>query len=322
MNSPSVRALPFVLHRLSFILALASLCCARLAAAEITAERSSAGVAVKIGDQPFTNYLIRSGNKPILWPIFGPTGKPMTRAYPMQIEPRETHDHPHQRSCWFTHGSVNGIDFWGESGKNVGTIEHRGFVQVRGGPTATIIARNDWLGPDRHKVCEDQRAVSFGAEGQSRWIDFVIALTATDGPVTFGDTKEGTFGVRVAESMRVEAKPPGHIVNSRGQSGEAAWGRPAEWVDYHGPIDGKLLGIAIMNHPASFRFPTGWHVRPYGLFAANPFAQRSFHGKGESAEGYTLAAGQTLSLRYRVLLHRGDEKEGQVAAAFAAYAKQ
>jgi hypothetical protein len=302
--------------------AMFSFCVSRLGAAEVTAERSPGGVTVKIDGQRFSEYLTRSGKKPVLWPIFGPTGKPMTRAYPLEIDPRETHDHPHQRSLWFTHGSVNGVDFWAESGKNVGTIEHRGFVQVRSGPTAVIIARNDWLGPDRRKVCEDQRALTFGGDAQSRWIDFLIALTATDGPLTFGDTKEGTFGVRVAESMRVEAKPGGRIVNSRGQTDAAAWGQPAEWVDYHGPVDGQTLGIAILNHPASFRFPTGWHVRTYGLFAANPFAQGSFRGKGESAEGYTLAAGKTLSLRYRVLLHRGDEKEGQVAAAFAAYAKQ
>jgi len=294
----------------------------RLPAAEVTAERSPGGVTVKIDGQPFTEYLTRSGTKPILWPILGPTGKAMTRAYPMENDPGETRDHPHQRSLWFTHGSVNGVDFWAESGKNVGTIQHRGFVKVESGPEAVIIARNDWLGPDRRKVCEDQRALRFGGDAQSRWIDFLIALSATNGPVTFGDTKEGTFGVRVAESIMVDAKRGGRIVNSRGQSNAAAWGQPAEWVDYHGPVDGRTLGIAILNHPASFRFPTGWHVRTYGLFAANPFAQRSFRGKGESGEGYTLASGKTLSLRYRVLLHPGDEKEGRVAEAFAAYAKQ
>ena len=142
-----------------------------------------------------------------------------------------------------------------------------------------IIARNDWLGPDRRSLRRPAGA-DLRQRRESRWIDFLIAITATNGPVTFGDTKEGTFGMRVAESMRVEAKHGGRIVNSRGQTDAAAWGKPAEWVDYHGPVDGQTLGIAILNHPASFRFPTGWHVRTYGLFAANPFAQEEFPRQG------------------------------------------
>jgi hypothetical protein len=307
-----------------FLLAFAivSICAAHLPAAEVSAERSPRGVSIKIDGQPFTEYLTRSGTKPILWPILGPTGKPMTRAYPMVKETREAHDHPHQRSLWFAHGSVNGVDFWSESGKKVGSIEHREFVTIRSGPQAVVVARDDWLGPDHKKICEDRRTLTFGAEGDARWIDFAIVLTASDGPVTFGDTKEGTLGVRVAESLCVDSKRGGRIVNSRGLVDAAAWGKPAEWVDYHGPIDGQTLGIAILNHPASFRFPTPWHVRTYGLFAANPFAQQAFLGKGESDQGYTLPAGKTLSLRCRVLLHRGDEKEGKVAEAFAAYAKE
>ncbi|MGD0900006.1 MAG: PmoA family protein [Thermoguttaceae bacterium] len=306
----------------SLPVALVCVATARLPAAEVTAERSENGVTVKIDGQLFTEYLVRSGTKPILWPILGPGGIPMTRTVPMEKGAGRTSDHPHHRSLWFTHGSVNGVDFWAESGAKVGSIEHREFVKVQSGPQAVIIARNDWLGPGRKRICKDERTLTFGTDGPTRWIDVAIVVTATDGPVTFGDTKEGSFGIRVPDTMRVDAKQGGRIVNSRGQTDTAAWGKPAEWVDYHGPVDGQTLGIAVLNHPTSFRFPTGWHVRTYGLFAANPFAQQSFQGKGESAEGYTLAAGKTLALRWRVLLHRGDEKEGKVAEAFAAYAKQ
>jgi hypothetical protein len=81
------------------------------------------------------------------------------------------------------------------------------------------------------------------------------------------------------------------------------------------------VGIAILNHPDSFRFPTCWHVRSYGLFAANPFGLHEFAGGKPDRGAVTLAPGKTLVLRYRVLLHRGDEKAGKVAEAFAAYAK-
>ncbi len=307
---------------------LAVLCCllgllhiaASNAAAEVTAEKTPQGVTVKVDGQPFTEYVTKSGSKPILWPLIGPSGKRVTRNWPMEkdVPGEKDLDHPHQRSMWFTHGSVNGIDFWSE-GK--GRIEHREFVKVTSGPQAEIVTRNDWLSPDGSKlVCQDERTLKFGADADRRWIDFEIAIKAASGPVVFGDTKEGSFGIRTASSIRVDSKMGGHIVTSEGKTDSAAWGKPAAWVDYHGPLDGDVAGIAILNHPSSFRFPTYWHVRGYGLFAANPFGLHDFAG-GDAKGEYTLPAGETLKLRYRVLLHKGDEKAGRVADAFAEFAK-
>jgi hypothetical protein len=290
------------------------------ASGEVTAEKTPQGVAIKVDGQPFTEYLVKSGSKPVLWPLFGPTGKRLTRNWPLEqgVAGETDRDHPHQRSLWFTHGNVNGIDFWSEGR---GRIEHREFVKIESGPQAVVVARNDWLSPDGSKlICQDERTFTFGGDADSRWIDADIDIKATSGPVEFGDTKEGSFGVRVASSMRVDSKKGGEIVNSEGQTNGAAWGKPAAWVDYHGAVDGETLGIAILNHPSSFRFPTHWHVRTYGLFAANPFGLSDFTG-GKSKGQYTLAEGETLKLRYRVLLHKGDEKQGRVAEVFAAYAK-
>ncbi len=160
----------------------------------------------------------------------------------------------------------------------------------------------------------------FQTDGGRRIIDFDIVIRASDGPVVFGDTKEGSFGVRVASSIRVDSKQGGQIVNSEGRENADAWGKRAAWVDYHGPVDGQTAGIAILNHPSSFRFPTYWHVRTYGLFAANPFGIHDFTG-GDAA-AYTLPTGDSLSLRYRLVLHAGDEKEGSIAEAYQAYAKE
>jgi hypothetical protein len=288
---------------------------------EVTAERSPNGVVVKIDGQFFTEYLTRSGNKPILWPVLGPTDKPMTRSYPMEEAPGEKKDHPHHRSIWFTHGDVNKISFWEESPK-AGSIVHREFVKVAGGPTAVIITRNDWLGPDGKKQLEDQRVLGFGHDGDIRWIDFAITLEATEGPVRFGDTKEGSFGVRVAQTLAVDSKLGGKIVNSQGQQDAKAWGKRASWVDYFGPVDHQTVGIAIFNHPSSFRYPTYWHVRTYGLFAANPFGEKSFAGGSGDEGAYTLPAGEKLLLRYRLLFHRGDWREAKIAQLYTDYAKE
>ncbi len=304
------------------MLALASgFAVATTARAEVSVEQTPLGVTVKLDGQPFTEYLIRSGSKPILWPVIGPTGKRVTRNWPMEkaVAGETDRDHPHQRSLWFTHGNVNGVDFWVE-GK--GRIEHKEFVKVEGGPEATIVSRNNWVTGDGSKlICQDERTLKFGGNAEQRWIDFEIAITATTGPVVFGDTKEGSFGMRVASSMRVEAKPAGgQIINSEGKTNGLAWGKQAAWVDYHGPVEGETAGIAILNHPSSYGFPTYWHVRTYGLFAANPFGLHDFTN-GQTKGEYTLPAGETLKLRYRVLLHKGDEKAGKVAEAFADFAK-
>lgn len=291
-----------------------------LSAAQISAERSPGGVVIKIDGQFFTEYLIKSGCKPILWPIIGPTGKPMTRAYPMVQGTDEKKDHIHQRSLWFTHGDVNGINFWAEQGVH-GSIEHREFVKVAGGPEAVVVTRNDWLAPDGKRVCADERRFAFGVEGQTRRIDFDITVTASDGPVKFGDTKEGTMGLRIAHTMNVGSKLGGRIVNSDGRIDKDAWGKQAPWVDYYGPVDGKTVGIAILNHPSSFRFPTYWHVRDYGLFAANPFGLHDFDKSKQVDGAYTIQPGKSITLRYRILFHEGDEKAGRIAEAYAKYAK-
>lgn len=294
------------------------------AADPIRLERTDDGVTVWIGEDVFTRYLIDSGPKPVLWPVNGPDNKPLTRAYPMQRGEGERFDHPHHRSFWFTHGDVNGVDFWAE-GKNRGVIKHRDFAQLEDGDPATIVTLNDWLSPEGKRLCRDQRTLRFHASSDQRIIDFDITIYADDEPVTFGDTKEGTFGIRVAGSMRVEQRgdtPRGKIVNANGQTNLAAWGKQAPWVDYHGPVDEGIYGIAILNHPSSFRFPTYWHVRTYGLFAANPFGLHDFQRSDDVNGTYTIPPGESITLRYRVLLHRGDERQGRVEGAFKAYAEQ
>ena len=233
----------------------------------------------------------------------------------------ERDDHVHHRSFWFTHGAVNDTDFWLEGRDNGGTIVHRGFGKVEGGNTAVIETKNDWI--DRHgkTVCHDERTLTFGVEGGARYIDFDITLKAGDELVTFGDTKEGSFGVRVAGTMKVDAENGGTIINSHGQKNEDAWGQQASWVDYSGPVGEKeeVVGIAILNHPKSFRYPSYWHVRNYGLFAANVFGLHHFKGDNSINASHTLKSGDSMTFHYRVLLHDGDEKIGKVAEAFQRY---
>ena len=290
-------------------------------AAEISLAKKDDRVEVKVDGKPFTTYLIQSGAKPILYPIYGPGGQAMTRGYPMRdATSDEKQDHQHHRSFWFTHGDVNGISFWHENGKH-GTIKHREFVEVSEEPPR-IKTINDWIGPDSKKVCEDERTLTFGADESLRWIDVVVTVRATDQPVKFGDTKEGSFGIRVAGSMRVERGKGGRIVNSEGQTDGDAWGKPASWVDYSGPVADETVGVTIMNHPSSFRFPSHWHVRTYGLFAANPFGLHDFKRDKSIDASHTLQPGESFTLKYRVLFHQGNAEAIDLPAAFKKYGSE
>jgi hypothetical protein len=282
--------------------------------------QSKAGnLAIQRDHEPLAAYWVGTGNKPFLYPLIGPTGASYTRAFPMLDIPGEDRDHPHQRSCWFTHGNVNGIDFWSE-GKQAGRIRETSRTIVAEGPVLGRLQTQDWwLGPGERRVCTDIRTVTFYRTTGVRTIDFDFTIEASGGPVEFRDTKEGMFGLRVASTMDGSRKTGGRITNAEGVTDEAAWGQSSSWVDYVGPVDGKTVGIAVLNHPDSFRYPTAWHVRPYGLFAANPFGWHDF-GKPEKGD-YTIPAGGKIEFHYRVILHEGTTAAAAPERLFEGYAR-
>ena len=284
----------------------------------ISFEPKGSNVIVAWKERLFTEYHVDAGHKPFFFPLVGPTGDSYTRAYPMESIAGEDRDHPHQRSCWFTFGNVNGIDFWGES-KESGKIRESARQMIVAGPViGRMRTKDEWLAPDGRKILDDERHVTFYTTKKSRIIDFDIKLEATSGPVAFNDTKEGMFGLRMASTMDVNKKAGGKITNAEGLTDEKAWGQPSPWVDYIGPVHEKTVGIAVLNRPDSFRYPTTWHVRTYGLFAANPFG---WHDFGNSMKGdFSLPAGQSISFHYRVILHEGDTKSSGLPHLFAAYA--
>jgi Methane oxygenase PmoA len=304
-------------------LAMSVILATQFAAAEVTVEPSEKGAVVKIDGKAFAEYLKRSGHQPAVWPVIGPTGKAMTRSYPAgPLLPGEMEDHPHHHSIWFTHGNVNGRDFWTnhEQSKQDSEIRHRDFVATESGEVGKIVTRNDWISGGK-KVCEDERTLLFGENEFGRFIDFLVTIVASEGDITFGETKEGAFGVRTNAPLTVDAKQGAHITNNRGDMDADAWGKFATWIDDYGPVDGEVLGIAMFNHPDNFRHPTRWHARTYGLLAANPFGEGEFpKDDGGPKQGpKTIKQGDKLTLRYRVLLHSGDPKEANIDKAYEAF---
>jgi hypothetical protein len=288
---------------------------------------------VEIGGQLFTVYHFADVPRPYFYPVLGPDEAPMTRKWPLEPSTDEEHDHPHHRGLWYAHSSVNGLDFWTET-KNSCKIVHDGFVKVQSGKEFGLIKSKDkWIDHDGAVVCTDVRTMRiYNLPGDERMFDFDITLQAPpDKPVVFGDEKDGSIATRVAETMRLthnKNEPgQGHIVMSTGLRDQDTWGKRADWCDYYGPVTGgangpETVGVAIFDHPGNPRHPTTWHVRDYGLFAANPFGLHDFEKKPKGTGDMTIAAGQSVTFRYRFYYHRGDEKKGQVAEQYQKYATE
>ncbi len=306
-------------------------------------------VRVEFGGQHFTDYVFGDGaSRSYCYPILAPDGTPLTRDFPMKQETGDDIDHPWHRSLWFAHSVVNGIDFWneGNGGAAGGSPVVKGHtvleapVEATSGDPGVIRARDRWLAPDGSLICTDERTLRFHADADGRYIDFEITLHARPNtPLLMGDNKDGAMATRVAQWMtmphsvsskdaagnteRTETGGHGHIVTSKGDRDAEAWGKRAAWCDYHAEKDGQVYGIAIFDHPQNIRHPTWWHVRDYGLFGANPFGWHDYEkefAKEPHKGDYTIPAGGSLTLRYRLFFHLGDETAAHIAEHFVDFA--
>ena len=305
---------------------------ARLLTAEpVELTRNGTRVDVQIGGRPFTTYYFDpSVAKPYLFPLRTALGTVVTRGFPMTLNiAGEDQDEPHQRAMYFAHGDINGFDFWGEaafpkwsdhSASTFGRTVFRTLNEIQGGSDGGGLQATFDLVTPTSTIGEEIQTYRFGGDQQSRIIDCEFAIHTTHGPITMGDTKEGTFAVRVVKALD---SPPGRMVNANGASGEKAiWGKRSDWVDYYGRVAGEDVGLAIFDHPRNLRAPTYWHARAYGLLAANPFGLKQFTGDRRQDGRYAIPAGGSLIFRYRVFIHHGNPSQAGVAEAYRQFAAE
>jgi hypothetical protein len=310
-------------RKLIFIGVILFLTATCMAGTDIKFVQDANKIDVISGDKLLTTYRYGSElTKPILYPVNSPSGVLLTRHFPFEIIPGESNDHPHHMGIFFAYDKVNTTGFWNNR-ISPPQIKHIKTTKMANGQLSTI---SHWDSNSGKTLLEEKRDMVFSAQPDQYTIDFNITLGAQDEKIVFADTKEGLFAFRVADWIS-EDKGTGKYLNSDGNIGEPnIWGKKAAWVRIQGQKDGKTIGIAIFNHPASALFPTYWQARGYGLFSANPFGQLDFL-KGRNIENpqplnFTLQPGQSAVFRYRMIIYEGPKSAEQLEKEFQKFARQ
>ena len=300
---------------------------------------------VMVDGELFTSYQWQ-GNvcKPILFPVINANGTTITRGFPIEPKVGERADRPHQVGMWLTYGNVNGYDFWGNGSKGLGTInENGGVIKHKGSQIferekeGVLITSEVWQAPTGEELFNEQTEFHFFALNDIRIIDRVTTLTALE-DITMPDTKEGMFGIRVARELEIPSKGrttfysadgtpttvetssndgiTGNYLSSEGLTGEDVWGTRARWMNLYGNILDDDISLVICDHPENINYPTYWHARGYGLFAANPFGVKDFTN-GKDSLNFSIPQGESETIRYRVIISSGKQLSNEEIDKFA-----
>lgn len=291
-------------------------------------------VDITIDGKPFTSYIYPSLlKKPVLYPLRTSHGTFVTRGWPMDPRAGERVDHPHHVGMWFNYGDVNGFDFWNNSndvGNNpgpFGTIVHEKVLQIKSGDKeGRLEVQARWQQPNGSSLLNEKTTFIFSGDEDNRVIERITTLTATAGDVLFKDNKEGVLGIRVARELEHPSDKPetftdasgkatavpqlnntnvtGKYTSSEGKTGDAVWGTRGKWVNLTGSIANEKISMVMLDHPSNVGYPTYWHARGYGLFAANPLGQKAL-SNGKDELNFLLPAGKSVAFKYRVIIHSG-----------------
>jgi len=308
-------------------------------------------VDVLVDGQPFTSYVYPAAEKkPVLFPIRSAGGALVTRGFPLEPRAGERVDHPHHVGLWFNYGDVNGFDFWNNSDAikpedrpKMGTVVHKAVTAVRSGADkGELEVDTDWVGGDGKVALKEHTLFVFRGGAGWRSIDRITRLQALDLRVALTDNKEGVLGLRVTRALEMPSKDPlvftdatgrattvktmdntgvnGMYLTSEGLKGDAVWGTRARWCVLSGKVGQEPVSVAILDHPSNPGFPTYWHARGYGLFAANPLGQKAL-SNGKETLNLAIEPRQAVTFRHRVLILSGIATADVVEKAYKEFAR-
>ena len=303
---------------------------------QLTDDKQKQEISVTINGNAFTTLMYHDTlYKPILYPVYSPGQQLITRGFPLAPREGEPTDHPHHQGIWFNYENVNGLDLWNNSyaistskKSSYGSIKTTKIISVKSGKKASIKMSSNWIDHNSSVLLEEQTTYLFSGNEEERFIDRITTLTALK-DVVFNDAKDGMLGMRVTKELQIPTmetkkftddkgivttvkaiKDPsinGNYITSEGKEGDSAWATRGNWCLLYGKKNNELISIAMIDHPENPGYPTYWHARNYGLFAANPLGQRIF-SEGKENLNFRISKGHTVIFRYRIVIHSGKQR--------------
>jgi hypothetical protein len=318
---------------------------------QVKPNEAASRVDISIDGKPFTSYIWPTTlAKPVLYPLRSAKGTAITRGYPLEPRPGERVDHPHHVGLWFNYGNVNDFDFWNnseaikpENAPKMGNVRHRSIVAAKSGANqGELQVETDWITGKQQLILKEHTRFVFRGGPNFRSIDRTTTLTALDEKVVFHDDKEGMLGMRVTRALEMPSDKPevftdasgkpttvskmdntgvnGMYLTSEGKKGDAAWGTRGRWCNLSGRVGDEPVTITILDHPSNPGFPTFWHARGYGLFAANPLGKKIFTN-GKEEMNFSIAPKESVTFRYRVLISSDIVAPEKTEAAYQDFVK-
>lgn len=326
--------------------------CSSQQAVDLQVNDAEKKVDVMIDGKLFTSYIYPDNvKKPVLWPVLSPAGNMLTRSYPMINKEGDRTDHPHHVGVWLNYGDVNGLDFWNnseaiasEKRDGYGTIYHQSIEKAESGKgKALLVTKADWKSPDNTIMLEEHTSFEFIANENVRVIDRTTTLKAVIDEVNFTDNKEGMFAIRVARELELPSEKPTNLMDSHGNvtkvekmdntyvkgdyrsaegvEGKEVWGTRCRWMKLASEIKGEPVALVIIDHPSNVGYPTYWHARDYGLFAANTLGQKIF-SNGDNELNFSMKKGESVTFKYRLVVAAENLTDDQINKLADEYAKK
>ncbi|TDH25643.1 hypothetical protein EXU57_13150 [Segetibacter sp. 3557_3] len=325
------------------VIALAVICTASLLVAHaqrrelirLVKESKTNKINIFVGEKLFTSFLYPDTlEKPVLYPVNASNGVAVTRGFPLNTKPGDPIDHPHHIGIWFNFENVNGLDFWNNSyaipperKPKYGWVKTDKILETTGGQTGVLAYHANWTDHKNKVLLEETTRYEFSASGSQRIIDRFTTLTAST-EVVFTDVKDGLFAIRVAHELQIPTDEDqkftddkgnvtvvkggtdkvanGNMLSSAGKAGNEVWGTRAAWVKMFGKMSADSVTVAIIDHPKNVNYPTYWHARGYGLFAANPLGEKVFTNDQKSTN-LKLNKGESVTFKHRLVVDNGSK---------------
>lgn len=279
---------------------------ASLAQSKISAVKIGDRIDVSINDRLFTQYHFAENEKyPFFYPVNGPSG--------FSVTSMRNSLYPHHSSLFFGCDRVNGGNYWQE-GLERGQIRTlRAEIKETDGDKVVIENECIWTRPGANAPVKDVRTITISSPSKELYIiDFEIIMEMLM-DVEILKTNHSFFSGRMAPDLSVTAG--GRMINAEGQEGEqgdnGTFGKRSPWMDCYGTRNGITEGMAIIQHPDNPWYPSPWFTRDYGFFSPTPMYWP------EDDKSSTFKKGETLKLKYRVVVHSGNTAEAGIAKLFS-----